>query len=124
MEENQGEREFFNSHGVRVTNARFVTPGETFAMRNITSVSKLRENPSRGLPIILALIGLVLLAYDSVGLGLVFCGAGIGLLIVMKPVFYVRLASSSGESKALKDPDESFIDSVIGALNDSIVHRG
>ncbi|MEO8743580.1 MAG: DUF6232 family protein [Lysobacteraceae bacterium] len=124
MSENQNEREFFNSRGVSVTNARFITPGETYAMRNLTSVKKLRENPSMALPAIFSIIGVILLFVGSIAWGVVLLGVGVVIGLISKLYFYVQLSSSSGESKALKDQDETFIDSVIGALNDSIVHRG
>jgi hypothetical protein len=49
---------------------------------------------------------------------------GILWLVKQKPTWVVVLNSASGEAQALSSQDRAFIDSVIDALNQSIVHRG
>ena len=41
------EKTFFEHDGVKVANARFVVDGQTFAMRNVTSVKPVTVSPNR-----------------------------------------------------------------------------
>jgi hypothetical protein len=43
---------------------------------------------------------------------------------IQKTVFHVLLATSAGETKALKTYQREYLDQVIGALNNAIVYRG
>ena len=41
------EKTFFEYEDVKVTNTRFITGGQTFAMSNITSVKAFEKKPER-----------------------------------------------------------------------------
>ena len=117
------EKVFYDNRGIKVTNSRFLTYGTTTSMSGITSVTKYIHKPSRKGPIILFVVGLILFAWQwYIG------AAGVALAVIwwmsQKPEFSIRLATASGESEALVDKDEKFIDDVVTALNDAIVHRG
>ncbi len=120
------EKNFFNEGGVSVTNARFMSQGQTYAMSGITSVKSFREGPSRKGPIVLGVIGLLALASGGVAtaVGVLLIGGAIALWFLQKPEFSVLLSSASGEAKALTSKDGDFISKVVAALNDAIVHRG
>jgi hypothetical protein len=117
------EKVFFDSKGVKVTSSRLLTFGTTTSMRGITSVSKFIHKPSRKGPIILFVVGLILFAWQWY-IGLAVVALAVVWWFSQKPEFSIRLATASGESEALADKDEQFIDDVVNALNDSIVHRG
>lgn len=118
------ERIFFNQRGVSVSNARFIVNGQTYAMNGVTSVKQAVRHPSRLVPIILGIVGLIALFNG----GMIFGGALLAVTVFWwirdKSVWIVVLNSSSGETKALTSQDKSYIDGVIGALNQSIVYRG
>lgn len=121
------ESVFFEQGGVKVTNARFVVRGQTYAMNGVTSVKSSTTPPDRKGPLILIGIGLVvLLAADGAGklLGLILAGAGGWLFMRQKDTHAVFLSSASGEVQALVDQDANYIGGVIAALNDALVHRG
>lgn len=122
------EVEFFNNKEVTVTNARFVVSGVTYAMNGVTSVKKHREVAKRAIPIWMVIIGAIMLlaVSDSVAklVGVLLIGLGIWLFMKFKDSYVVVLKSSSGESQALISKDETYIDTVINALNDSLIHRG
>jgi len=56
--------------------------------------------------------------------GLIILAGAIIYALGQKTEFSVLLTTSSGEVKALTSRDSEFISKVVGALNDSIVHRG
>lgn len=56
--------------------------------------------------------------------GLLVAGAGAWLFSQQKSTHSVYLSSASAEVQALSDTDEGFINSVVHALNEALVHRG
>ena len=129
------EKKFFEDSGVTVTNARFIVSDQTYAMSGITSVKSFRQDPSRTGPLVCGIVGLFLML-DGLPSG---GGAGNGTVVLFglillagagiywfgqKTEFSVLLTTASGEVKALDSRDGAFISRVVGALNDSIVHRG
>lgn len=120
------EKTFLNEGGVNVTSARFIVPSQTFAMSGITSVKAFREDPSRVWPVIFLILG-VLLMFGGGGAmicGIILASLSVAWLASQKAIFHILLATASGEAKALSSPDRQWIDKVVTALNDSIVHRG
>jgi uncharacterized membrane protein len=119
------EKTFFDTGNVRVTNARFIVDGQTYAMNGVTSVKQAARHPSRVGPTLWALIGLLLVVTGAaVVLGLILLVVALLWGFGQKPVWIVVLSSSSGEAQALTSQDRDYIDGVISALNESIVHRG
>lgn len=116
------ERTFFEQGDVKVTNARFISNGQTYAMRNVTSVKPFEQKPPRALGVIVALIGLGIM-FASPFFGLLVLAAGLAVLFLMKPIYHVLLATSSGETRALKTKDRNYVNQVIQAINDAMVHR-
>lgn len=117
---------FFDEGSVRITNTRFIALEQTYAMSGVTAVKPSRQDPSRGLSIILGIIGLLCLTGGggAIFVGLLFLAAAVIAWVNAKATYYVVLSTSSGETKALSSKDGAFITRVINALNDSIVHRG
>ncbi|WP_145590350.1 DUF6232 family protein [Yersinia aleksiciae] len=121
------EKEFFSHGDVRVTNARFTVSGATYAMNGVTSVKKLQTKHSKVGPVILAIIG-ALVTFNTGGevriIGILMLLTAIFWFGKIKPEYVVVLNSSSGEAQALKSHDKDYIQSVINALNESIIFRG
>lgn len=125
------EHVFFDNGDVKVTNARFVSNGQTYVMSNVTSVKSLVEVPSRISPVVLVIIGAVIsffgLGNSSVNasiIGIACVAVGVLWFVNVKKKYFVSLATASGEKRALSSEDESFIDAIVNSLNDAIVHRG
>lgn len=118
------EQSFFDHGGVKVTNARFIVPSQTYAMSGITSVKFFTEKASWLWPVVSFLIAVIAFGGNgniwSVGIPLV---AGI-LLLQRKPTYHIVLSSASGETRALNNKNKEFIESVISSLNQAIVARG
>ena len=121
------EQIFFEERDVKVTNARFIVAAQTYAMNGVTSVKCSITPPNRSGAFIAIVIGLlVALGADGGGklIGLAMAAAGVWYLTQLKAVHSVYLSNASGEVQALSDPDETFIGSVVRALNEALVHRG
>ncbi len=121
------EKVFLNEGGISVTSARFVVPSQTYAMSGVTSVKSYEEKPSRKGPVTLIVIGILLMLVVGQGtifVGVLFLAAGLAWWFLEKSVYHVVLSSASGEAKALSSKDGSWINRVVQALNNAIVHRG
>lgn len=117
------ETTFFEYEGVRITNTRFIVDGQTFAMNNITSVKPLEQRPNRILPGLLIVFG-VLPAINGATGGLFVALVGAIWWAMQKTVYHVMLHTAGGETSALKTFQKGYLQSVVTALNNAIVHRG
>ena len=118
---------FFSQSGISVSNARFMVHGHTYAMNGVTSVRQAVNNPSRFGPVVSACIGLLFLlagSATSLTVGTLLVAGAVFWWTQQKPDWIVVLSSASGETRALTSKNKAFIDGVIDALNQSIIHRG
>jgi hypothetical protein len=116
------EKVFFDERSVKVTSARFITLGKTHSMSGVTAVSSYIIKPNRKPPVILAVIGIIIVIFHWAG-AILIAGA-VAWWFLQKNLYSVMLSSASGNQDALTDNDEDFIQRVVTALNDAIVHRG
>ena len=117
------EKTFFEYEDVKVTNTRFITGSQTFAMSNITSVKAFEQKPKRLFGILALIVGLGV-AIQSPVIGILIAAAAGLYLYMQKTVFHVMLSTSGGESSALKTFQRDYLDKIVSALNNAIVHRG
>lgn len=118
------EKVFFERDQVKVTNARFIVGGQTFAMKNITSVQADVTKPNRLWPILLVVLGLFIWTKGSAPAGITFFAAGLIILATQRTKYHVTLRSAGGETKALTSQQHKYVADVVAALNESIVHGG
>ncbi len=118
------EKTFFEYEDVKVTNSRFISGGQTYAMNNVTSVKTQIQKPSRWIGILLLLLGALLAINASAAMGLILVfGSGI-FLYLQKTTYHVMLSTSGGETSALKTYQIEYVTQVVNALNEAIVYRG
>jgi len=120
------ETVFLNSGGVTVTNARFVVPGQTYAMAGLTSV-KYHEQPQKW--IAGAVCGALAAWWFTIGdymlpLAIVFAIFSPFALWRGRRRYDVILSTSSGEVRALSSHARDDIREVVKALNNAIIYRG
>ncbi len=118
------EQTFLNESGIKVTNSRFIVPGETYAMSGITSVKTMKRTPSRKGPIALVALGLIFLYFRIQNVGFLLLIAGVLWWFLNKPKYAVLLHSASGEAEAFSSKDGPQVTRIIDALNNAIVARG
>ncbi len=128
------EKIFYDNADVKVTSTRFIVDKATYPIANISSVKS--TSKSAGL---LKLIAIILILIGALGLlsifdseaesdvtvtSLVFLGIGIWLYRCAKTKYLVMLTTAGTESQALESKDKNYIDAIVAALNNAIVHRG
>lgn len=135
-----GEEIFLDERGVLVTNTRVVTPvGDTYSLSNVTSC-KSRYTELEGvdkkkgrLKQLLfwggIVVGIIVAIYIKLTWGAVIAAIGILASLFIKSTFkfnryQIYLGSASGESQAIEDNDEAFINRIVQAVNAAIVSRG
>ena len=119
------ETVFYKDFNVTVTQSRFVTDSKTYAMRNISSVYIYEIEKSRTFPVILVIIGFLMLFGEDVRImGICMLAVGCLLLYTIKNEFAVRISTNSGEANSLVSKDRAYIQKIVGALNEAIIHRG
>ena len=134
------EIDFFNLDKVTVTSARFVVSDKTYVMSNVTSVSYSHQKPSSDGAFMMIMVGaffiLLIIAAVVDGkmtgtaflvmtlIGLFFLYMGIKSYKNLKMKYSVVLQTSSGAVQALESTDQGYIESVVEALNNAIIHRG
>ena len=121
------ERTFFERGNVKVSNARFIVGNQTYAMSGVTSVKSHVTPPSRMGGIVGLVLGLLVLFGAEGGgklIGLAIAAAAAYYLYQQKTEHAVVLSSSSGEAQALSGTDADYINGVIAALNEALIHRG
>jgi len=118
------ETTFFEHEDVKVTNARFIVEGQTYAMNNVTSVTPMKQDPKRFWPLLTIISAVVLLLNEQYVWALVVGVLGGLWLAKQKPLYHVMLRTSGGETSALKTHQKDYMDKVIAALNSAIVARG
>lgn len=137
MEAVASEKVFFDKHGIKVTNARFIVHQQTYAMASVSSVKvgSTNKTPSKGGAVMAATIGglLFLGGLGSLKDAWLMALIGVGLLVwgvlwyrSIKPLFEYKLilTTSSGETTALTSFSEPDIRVVEDALNQAIIYRG
>jgi hypothetical protein len=117
------EKTFFEYEDVKVTNARFDSGSQTYAMSNVTSVKAFEQRPKRLGGIFVLVVGLLVAINAPIAETVIALAAAI-YLYLQKTVFHVMLATSGGETSALKTYQREYLEKVVGALNEAIIHRG
>jgi hypothetical protein len=117
--------------GVRVTNSRLIIGQTTYAMLNITSVSRASQPPSRLGPLLFLIFGslFVIAGFGGTQHGGAFLGVlllAIGGLwwMMQKTKYHLRISSASGEANAVTDTDQQRVDNIVQAVNEAIIGRG
>lgn len=121
----QEEKLFYKDQNVTVTQSRYITNSKTYAMRNISSVHVFEIVKNHTFPVLLIIVGAIMLFTDG---GKVIGGiiALIGVLVVIfnKNQYAVRISTNSGEANSIVSRDKVYIQKVVDALNDAIIHIG
>lgn len=125
------EEVIYSDNTVSVSTSRIVISGTTYALRNITSVKMTFAPAKTGCAVALIVLGaLILVGGLAQGgqtiIGAVFGGAivgGLGFLWLRscKADYFVTIASSSGEVRALTSKDKAYVEKIVGAINDAII---
>lgn len=125
------EEIIYNDSNVSVSTSRIVISGTTYALRNITSVKMTFAPAKTGCAVALIVLGALILIVGLAQGGQTIIGALLGGAIVgglgflwfrsSKADYFVTIASSSGEVRALTSKDKSYVEKIVAAINDAII---
>jgi len=100
-------------------------------MANITSIKRDIHPANRKPGVIIAVLGLIILlacvSFDSstgVIAGVVVLGLGILIAAMVKPTYFLKITSASGEAEPIKSRDKQYVDSIVTAMNEALIRRG
>ncbi|WP_183567681.1 DUF6232 family protein [Mucilaginibacter sp. SP1R1] len=121
----QNEITFYQDMDVTVTQSRYVTHSKTYAMRNISSVHIFEIVKSKKLPVLMIIIGFLMLFSNELRImGFIILLLGVTVLSLIKNEFSVRISTNSGEANSIVSKDKLYIQKIVNALNQAIIHRG
>ena len=137
------EQTFFEDQNVTVTTSCFIVGSQTYVVRNITSVDVAYIPPSRSIPVSLLLVGIVPLAIEHFAskewnnfitsrgsvvssynwnlIGIAIVVLALLWLFAQSKRYIIVLRTSGGEVEALESTKRKHIESVVSALNQSII---
>lgn len=118
------ETTFYEGPGVTVTQTRFVSGRETYAIAGITSVSVAREPTLWTGPALLIIAGVAAWASSSWMIGVPAVAVGVLWGLLQPRDWVVSIRTASGEVKALTDRSEKRVQAVVDAVSRAIVARG
>ncbi len=118
------EKSFLNEKGIAVTSARFVVSGKTYPMSAINSVKYTVENPDITAPVVISVIGVASFWLAKAWwYALVLLAVAVGWWFLLRKKYTIEIELSSGPQDVYTTHNKEFVDKVIEALNEAIVHR-
>jgi hypothetical protein len=120
------EKILMDEQKVKVTSARFLVKDQTYAMSGITSVRTHVDRPSKLGPIVTIVLGALVLTNGptTAWISLVVVVVGVFWYRSIRPRYEVVLTTAAGEQRPVKSSDGVFVEKMVKAINDAIVHRG
>lgn len=118
------EKVYHDGSGITVTSSRFINGSTTYAMRNVSAVTMKSKGGSVGFPITMVVLGLLMLTSPAWLVGIAIAAGGGALIVRAKPTYSVVLTTSGNDLAALESKNKTLIESVVKALNQSIIDRG
>ncbi|MBK1894867.1 DUF6232 family protein [Chryseobacterium paridis] len=123
--EAQHETTFYQDNSVLVTQSRYITESKTYAMRNISSVHIFEIEKNRIGPVLIIVFGIpFLFSRDVFWIGLILIAVGVLRLFSIKNEYSVRISTNAGEANSLVSKNREYIQTIVNALNEAIIHRG
>jgi|ERR1035437_124585 hypothetical protein len=122
--EQGNEKIFYQDNNVTITQSQFIAGSKTYAIRNISSASNYEIKKSKTGAILLLVIGFFLSIPEPIrilGWGLIIIG--VIWLIKIEGKYSVRISTDSGEENSFIHHDKAYIQKIVNALNDAIIHK-
>ncbi len=122
--ETEQKKIFYQDPKVTVTQDKFVSDGETYAIKDISSVSNFEIVKSKNGPSMLMALGVILLVPSGMRiLGGILVILGFVWLFSVKNEYAVRISRNADEINSLVSRDRDYIQKIVDALNEAIIFR-
>ncbi|MCC3217303.1 DUF6232 family protein [Chryseobacterium sp. X308] len=121
----QNETIFYHDSSIKVTQSRYITHSKTYAMRNISSVYIFEIIKSKNKALLLIIVGFILLFSKEIfWMGIIILILGFWWFFTIKNQYAVRISTNAGEVNSIVSKDRDYIQKIVNALNEAIIHRG
>jgi Na+-transporting methylmalonyl-CoA/oxaloacetate decarboxylase gamma subunit len=117
-----GEEILYDGAGVKVTPARVIVRGTTYAVANITSIAAVKDTSMRtlGVFVIMLGVGLVIAKLTILGATALLVGA---LMAWFGTSAILVLTTGAAERRALRSRNEALVVDIASAINLAIMKR-
>lgn len=118
------EKVFYQDSNIQVSNSRLMIGSQMYPIRNISFVGMGSIEPKRFWANFLIGWGIICILAGVIFGGVVLIGIGVAMYFLQKPNYIVNIQSNSGMVEAYKSQDRIYIQTIVDALNEAIIHRG
>jgi len=126
---------YFQDNDVLVSITRFKAFNQTYAMKDITSVSLQENTPTYTLSIAIILFAILQAIFDFDFIEDWFtgyryldtffiCSIGMASLSFYKTEYFVSITNMSGQMNTLKSKNKEYILNIVNCINQAIIDRG
>jgi hypothetical protein len=128
------EKVIYKKGTVRITNLRAIFGDKTYAISNITSVTKKEKpNPAAFSPIAIITFGFAFLVIGFIGevtnwamlfLAVMMIGGGYFLAMLLRTEYSVQIGSAAGEEQAYTSKSIAEVSEIVQAINTAMIVQG
>ena len=128
------EKVIYEQGNIKITNLRAVFGDKTYAISNITSVTKKEKtNLSAFLPVAIIVVGIAFISFAffnevinwiAIGFGVLMVVGGYFVAMLLKTEYFVQIGSASGEEQAYKSKSIVKVMDIVRAINQAIIEQG
>jgi len=128
------EKVIYEQGDIKITNLRAIFGDKTYAISNITSVTKKEKtNLSAFLPVAIIVVGIAFISFAffdqvinwiAIGFGVLMVVGGYFVAMLLKTEYFVQIASAVGEEQAYKSKSIVKVTDVVRAINQAIIEQG
>ena len=128
------EKVIYEQGNIRITNLRAIFGNKTYAISNITSVTKKEKtNLSAFLPVAIIVLGIAFISFAffnevinwiAIGFGVLMVVGGYFVAMLLKTEYFVEIGSASGEEQAYHSKSIVKVTDIVRAINQAIIEQG
>lgn len=128
------EKVIYEQGDIKITNLRAIFGDKTYAISNITSVTKKEKtNLSAFLPVAIIVVGIAFISFAffdevinwiAIGFGVLMVVGGYFVAMLLKTEYFVQIASAVGEEEACKSKSIVKVTDIVRAINQAIIEQG
>jgi len=121
----QAEKMFYQDSLVSVTQAKFIIrKGKSFAIDQAYLAENTPIKKTKRFAVLLAMLGNIMLVNEQVrGYGFILIILGLLISVFNKEDYAVKISSDAGEQHILMSKDKFYIQSIVDAVNETIIYR-
>jgi hypothetical protein len=128
------EKVIYERGNIKVTNLRAIFGDKTYAISNITSVTKKEKtNLSAFLPVAIIVVGIAFISlaffedvinWATIIFGVFMVVGGYFVALLLKTEYFVQIGSASGETQAYTSKNIAEIAEIVQAINQAMIQQG